>query len=144
MTCLLLRLDLVVTYCICVGVNLCFTCISNSCMKLDALVTGVCLFRIVISSWWIICLIDMKCPFYLFWLVWWSLFVRYPACFLVIFARNILFPPFYPEVSVIDAEVCFLKAAKLWILFSNPIHLFVSLYWGIEDILITSYYWYVY
>lgn len=44
-----------------------------------------------------------------------------PACFLGLYACNILFSSFYPEVmSISDVKVCFLDTTDGWILFLHP------------------------
>jgi hypothetical protein len=59
-----------------------------------------------------------------------------PACFL----EN-CFTTFYSEVvSVFVTEVCFLNAAKYWVLFTYPVCQCISFYWEIESIDVKRYF----
>ena len=98
-----------------------------SLMNVAALAFGAQIFRNERSYWKILPLMNMKYPSlsFLISLGWELILVNIgmftAACFLGPFAWKTFFPSFYFEiVSIFVVEVCFLYAAKCWILFVYP------------------------
>jgi hypothetical protein len=109
-------------------------------MNVGSLAFGDWVVRIETFSWYIFPLMSIKYPSWscLITFGWTSVLLDIrivtPACFLGQFAWKTFFSALYCEVvSGFVTNVCFLYAAKCWILLMQPVYYLMPFYWGIES-----------